>query len=202
MKIHKPPSRCVSLILHILSLQDPYVLLTLENEWSAKTEEKKNAGRSAVWSDISDIEMPVTMDILKYKRITVTVLDKNHFESDSWMGKGDFSLRKLGSNGGAPVVVSHTVRLKDKRGRAAGKVLVEAEIQPMPDAEATVSGPPGAAALQAPGLLSFLDCAVSKVAESALMGKQDLWVNLVLATWKHTTEGKHQFLLTTLNTLH
>ena len=137
------------------------------------------------------------MDLLKYKRITVTVLDKNLFKSDSWMGKGDFSLRKLGSNSGAPAVVTHTVRLKDKRGRSAGKVLVEAEIQPLPD---TVSAAPGTSgsALQAPGMLSFLDCAVSKVTESALMGKQDLWVNLALATWKHTTEGKQQLLLTSL----
>lgn len=164
--------------------------MTLENEWSAKTEEKKNAGRNAVWGDLSDIEMPVTMDILKYKRITVTVLDKNMFKSDSWMGKGDFSLRKLGSNGGAPALVTHTVRLKDKRGRAAGKVLIEAEIQPLPEAipAAGTAGAP-AAALQAPGMLSFLECSVSKVAESALMGKQDLWVNLGIASWKHTTEG-------------
>ena len=134
------------------------------------------------------MEMPVTMDTLKYKRITVTVLDKNMFKSDSWMGKGDFSLRKLGSNGGAPAVVTHTVRLKDKRGRAAGKVLIDAEIQPLPDAAPATAGA-AAASLQAPGMLSFLDCATSKVAESAVMGKQDLWVNLAVANWKHTTEG-------------
>ena len=148
------------------------MLLTLENEWSAKTEEMKNAGRSAVWSDITDMELPVTTDILKYKRITVTVLDKNTFKNDSWMGKGDFSLRKLGSHSGAPLLVTHTVRLKDKRGRSAGKVLVEAEIQPLLDIVASSAGAAGAA-LQAPGMVSFLDCSVSKVAETAMMGKQD-----------------------------
>ena len=154
----------------------------------------KNAGRNAVWSDISDMELPVTTDILKYKRITVTVLDQNTFKNDSWMGKGDFSLRKLGSHSGAPLLVTHTVRLKDKRGRAAGKVLVEAEIQPLPDIVAPSAGAAGAA-LQAPGMVSFLDCSVSKVAETAMMGKQDLWVNLSLAGWKNTTEGKFECML-------
>jgi len=132
------------------------------------------------------------MDILKYKRITITVLDKNMFKNDSWMGKGDFSLRKLGSNGSGPVLVTHTVRLKDKRGRAAGKVLVEAEIQPLPDVVplAAADGAARSTALQTPGAMSFLDCSVSKVAETALMGKQDMWVNLAIAGWKSTTEGK------------
>lgn len=174
------------------SRQDPYILLTLENDWSAKTEEKKNAGRNAVWNDLSDIEMPVTMDILKYKRITVTALDKNMFKNDSWMGRGDFSLRKLGSNGGPPSAVVHTVRLKDKRGRAAGKVIIEAEIQPLPEVVPTAAAGSNTAgaALQAPGMISFLDCAVSKVVETAMMGKQDMWVNLSISGWKHTTEGK------------
>ena len=169
--------------------QDPYVILSCENDWSAKTEEMKGAGRQAVWSDIQDIEMPVTMDILKYKRIGVTVLDKNMFRSDTWMGRGDFSLRRLGSHGGDPKIFTHTIRLKDKRGRAAGKVLIEAEIQPLPEVVPPASAAAGAA-LQAPGMMSFLDCAVSKVTDTGISGKQDMWINLKVADWKMTTEGK------------
>lgn len=134
------------------------------------------------------MELPVTGDMLKYKRITVTALDKNSLGKDTWMGKGDFSLRKLGSLQGPPTLVSHVVRLKDKRGRAAGRVVVEALLQPLPD---VVEGPQGASALQMVGVLSLLECAVSKVAETALMGKQDLHVKLALADWHQVTEGEH-----------
>lgn len=139
-----------------------------------------------MWADITDMEVPITMDILKYKRIAVTVLDKNMFMSDSWMGKGDFSLRKLGSNtkDGA-VLVAHTVRLKDKRGRAAGKVVIEAEIQPLPDLAALNA----AAALQAPGVVSFLNCKVSGVADHGVAGKQDLRVKLRLVDWTKETDS-------------
>ena len=133
------------------------------------------------------MEVPVTGDILKYKRITVTVMDKNSLSSDTWMGKGDFSLRKLGSVAGNPVIMSHMVRLKNKRGKSAGKVVVEAELQPLPE---IAEGPAGATALQTIGVLSLLECAVSKVAETALMGKQDLLVKFALADWKLTSDGK------------
>lgn len=171
----------------------------MDNEWTSKTDFKANAGRSVAWTDITDMELPVTMDILKYKRITVTALDKNSMGKDSWMGKGDFSLRKLGSIQGPPTVVSHTVRLKDKRGRAAGKVIVEALLQPLPEPAA---GPATGAALQTVGVLSLLECAVSKVTETAVMGKQDLQVKLALVDWRNTTEGKHSVQTTALLVKH
>jgi hypothetical protein len=164
--------------------QDPYVQLSLENDWIAKTDVKPNAGRSAAWADITDMELPVTGDILKYKKITVTVFDKNSMGKDSWMGQGEFSLRKLGSNAGKPIIVSHLVWLKDKRGKAAGKVTVDAELQPLPE----VAEAAKAEMLQTVGILSLLECAVSKLAETGLVRKQDLTVKLALAGWKKSTE--------------
>lgn len=176
--------------------QDPYVLLSLENDWSAKTEVKHNAGRSAVWSDITDIELPVTGDIMKYKRISVLVMDKNSLGRDSYMGKGDFSLRKLGSLTGPPVLVSHLVRLRDKAGRAAGRVVVEVELQPLPEVAPNTAESGGASsALQTVGTLSIFDVAVSKVNDTGVAGKQDLWVDLTVADWKKTTEGNLLVLL-------
>ena len=169
----------------MLLLQDPYVELSMENDWTSKTDFKPNAGRSAVWTDIADMELPVNGDTLKYKTITVTVLDKNNLGKDTCMGKGSFSLRKLGSTQ-LGCVVSHAVRLKDRRGRAAGKVVVDAEIQPLADI-AQVAASTGN--LQDMGVLSIMECAVSKVAETALVGKQDLHVKLAVADWSGTSEG-------------
>lgn len=165
------------------------MLLALENDWNAKTEVKQNAGRSAVWADITDMELPVTGDIMKYKRISVLVMDKNSLGRDSYMGKGDFSMCKLGSKSGTPVLVSHLVRLKDKDGRAAGRVVVEAELQPLPEIAAVSSVAGGANNLQTVGTLSILEVSVSKVTDTGVTGKQDLWVDLAVADWKKTTEG-------------
>jgi hypothetical protein len=137
------------------------------------------------------MEVPVTADVLKYKQITVTVLDKNAVTKDTWMSQGQFSLRKLGSLAGKPKIVSHTVRLRDQRGQLAGKVVVDAELLPLPDiAEGGKDAAASAAALQSVGVLSLLECSVSKVPETSMLGgKQDLQVKLVLAGWKHATPG-------------
>jgi Ca2+-dependent lipid-binding protein len=166
--------------------QDPYVLLEMENDWSAKTEVRQNAGRKALWEHLNDIELTVDTDILKFKRITVSVLDKNVFAKDGWMGRGDFSLRKLGSTKGT-VSVTHLVRLKDKRGKAAGRVLLEAEIHPLPEVLAGPEADP--AFLQTMGRLHIADCSAANLANSGMLGKQDLYVKFAVADWKAKSEG-------------
>lgn len=172
--------------------QDPYVVLSLDSDWSAQTEVRKNAGRTAEWAEISDIEVPVTGDILKFKSITVTAMDKNSVTKDSFIAKGQFSLRKLGSLSGQPTVVSHVVRLRDQRGKLAGKVIVDAELVPLPDVAESSKDPAAAAVdLQKTGVLSLLDCSVSKLKDTGLAGKQDLQVNVALPGWKKSSSGNN-----------
>ena len=167
------------------------MLLELENDWSAKTAVKENAGRKATWEDITDMEVPVTMDKLKFERISVTVKDKNMLAGDTWMSRGDFSLRKLGSSlDGRPV--AHQIRLKDKRGKAAGKMTIIAELQPLPDLVEQAQGAAGGAAalLQSMGKLQLVECVVSGVLDTGMLGKQDLSVKMSIANWKKTTDGE------------
>ena len=72
--------------------------------------------------NITDAELPVTNNILKYSRIALKVMDKNDILSDNIMSSGDFSLRKFGSHDNKEI--SQVIRLKDKRGQNGGKLIL------------------------------------------------------------------------------
>jgi len=72
--------------------------------------------------NITDAELPVTNNILKYSRIALKVMDKNNILSDNIMSSGDFSLRKFGSHDNKEI--SQVIRLKDKRGQNGGKLIL------------------------------------------------------------------------------
>jgi hypothetical protein len=72
--------------------------------------------------NITDAELPVTNNILKYSRIALKVMDKNNILSDNIMSSGDFSLRKFGSHDNKEI--NQVIRLKDKRGQNGGKLIL------------------------------------------------------------------------------
>ena len=72
--------------------------------------------------NITDAELPVTNNILKYSRIALKVMDKNNILSDNIMSSGDFSLRKFGSHDNKEI--SQVIRLQDKRGQNGGKLIL------------------------------------------------------------------------------
>ena len=91
-------------------------------DWKYKTTCQPNSGRNIGWLNITDAELPVTNNILKYSRIALKVMDKNNILSDNIMSSGDFSLRKFGSHDNKEI--SQVIRLKDKRGQNAGKLIL------------------------------------------------------------------------------
>jgi hypothetical protein len=72
--------------------------------------------------NITDAELPVTNNILKYSRIALKVMDKNNILSDNIMSSGDFSLRKFGSHDNKEI--NQVIRLKDRRGQNGGKLIL------------------------------------------------------------------------------
>ena len=154
-----------------------------DEDWHCKTEVKENAGRRALWEGIQDVELPVTKDVLKFKRISVRVMDKNSMRGDVLMSTGDFALRRLGNKPEEDVPI--TVRLKDKRGKSAGRLVVSARVTPMQAPAATPEE-----LMQMLGSLQLKKCKVSQLKNTAMFGKQDLYVKLTAADWSTTTKGK------------
>jgi hypothetical protein len=112
----------------LIGKQDPYVKFSIENiddngnDWHQQTENQQNAGRSAIWDSITDISAPVTSDTLLYKRLKVTVMDKNNYTSDAFMGMGDIGMRGAGCIPKEEKLLK--VQLKNKNGKNAGHVEV------------------------------------------------------------------------------
>lgn len=172
-----------SLLLFLARFQqDPYIELKV-GEWSGQTEVKENAGRKACWQNIDDMELPVDVDTLKFKRMSVTVKDKNSkIMGDTLMSTGDYSLRKLGAK--INTEVDSLVRLKDKRGRPAGRLLVKGRIVPLPEPIAV-----DPAYAQMLGKLQLKYCEVSQLTNGAMFGKQDLLAKFHAADWMLATKG-------------
>ncbi len=109
--------------------QDPYIIFTIENikgegiNWEQQTDYKESGGRSAIW-DLSDgsISTPIDADGLCYRRLKVTVMDKNNITSDSMMGEGTIGLKGAGAVPDEDKLLN--LKLKDSNGKSAGRVEV------------------------------------------------------------------------------
>jgi len=116
---------------------DPYIKFLVENvdgegnNWNAQTQNQKDAGRSAIWDSITDIAANVSDDTLRYKRLVVTAMDKNNFTKDAFMGVGEIGLRGAGAVPKEEKLLK--ISMKDKNGRAAGRVEVLVAIYPNVD---------------------------------------------------------------------
>lgn len=119
-------------VLLLIILQDPYIVLSLD-KWTARTTHQEEAGTSAVWEDIDGMQTAVTGDVLKFKRLNVSVYDKDTVTADEFIGEGDASLRGIGSQATTPgneeIIVPITVKIKDKRGARTGEVKVYATVE-------------------------------------------------------------------------
>jgi hypothetical protein len=111
-------------------------------------------------------------------------MDKNSLSSDSFMGKGDMSLRKVGSDGTGKVAI-YTIRLKDMRGRQSGRMEIKALIEPI--REVANKAAQKEEFSQTLGQLQISDCEVVEVRNTAMMGKQDLILKLSFPTWNSQT---------------
>lgn len=177
-------------------------MLSLDKDsWSGSTEPCMNAGRNAAWENIGDIEVPVTGDMLRYKRMLATVYDKRKSNSisnsgDSFMGSGDFSLRKLGSqsitSSSQIVATTYLVKLKDKRGKHAGRLTIKIALLPLPD-PTTVANKEESSNnnnQQLVGRIQIAQCSASKLPNTAVFtGKQDLFMKICIADWKYVSSG-------------
>ena len=121
----------------LIGKQDPYIAFSIENidgtgnNWHAQTLPQKNAGRSVIWDHVTDIATDVSADTLKYKRLVIVAMDKNNYTGDALMGQGDVGLKGPGSVPNERRQLK--IKLKDKKGRAAGYVEVLVSIFPRVD---------------------------------------------------------------------
>lgn len=139
---------------------DPYVLLGFGlNKWSFKSDHQEGAGSDALWTYAKGtplgqkVRFPVTAGELQSAAITVSVMDKNSFNSDKLIGKGEARLAKelIWTSGVDSEVQSGevVVALLDASGAASGTVvitieretLVEGSPLPNPAAPAATEGP-------------------------------------------------------------
>jgi hypothetical protein len=162
--------------------EDPYVMVSLENKSLGRTLAAKNAGRTCCWKDISTIKQDVTKQILIYKRLSFVVMDEsskilgNAISKDTVLGKGELSLRKLGSIGcGKEYPV--TIRLKDERGRDSGRLEIKAVLRDVPKVEEE-RGEEGAPVGMI-GKLQIKKLSFSDISNSVkLYGKQSVFAKL------------------------
>lgn len=106
-------------------------MLSLD-KWTARTPHQEEAGTSAIWDNLN-MQTAVIGDVLKFKRLNVSVYDKDTLSSDEFIGEGDASLRGIGSQvtrlGQMEIIVPITVKIKNKSGTKTGVVKVYAVLE-------------------------------------------------------------------------
>ena len=135
------------------------------------------------------------MDAMKYKRVSVMVMDKNNITKDAFMSKGEFSLKKAASK--FDTVVKQTVRLKDTRGQSAGKLEITLRIK-------YIAGDSTGIAIedikQELGKIQLLQCNVTQLTSGAsilgisALSKQSLYAQFKLVQWTYMTEGTYIYI--------
>ncbi len=143
-----------------------------------------------MWRNITDMECPVTKDILKLQRLSVVVMDKNNVSRDCVMSRGDVSLRRLGSLG-LSTIDQIVIKLKEpERGRNAGRLELKVLIDPIPVKEesADVANNPSSKDNKMIGKIQFQWAYIYDVKQTAMLGKQDLYLKMSIGkTWRTTT---------------
>ena len=105
--------------------QDLYVVLSIDQwEWGAPYQ--NNCGSSARWDNLEGVSTPVNGDILKLRRLNVSVFDKNT-RKDELIGGGNVGLRLPGSKPGKEVLLSIPVTNKNGEGCGLVEILVQVD---------------------------------------------------------------------------
>jgi hypothetical protein len=142
-----------------------------------------------MWRNITDMECAVTKDILKYERLSVVVMDKNNVNADSVMSRGDVSLRRMGS---LPLSTIDPIVIKLKeptRERRAGRLELKVLIDPMPVREEPPDDEPSDNGKATIGKIQFQWAYIYDVKQTAMLGKQDLFLKLNIGKlWGSTTQ--------------
>lgn len=168
---------------------DPYVIVQVEDcpDLVARTGVSSNVNRDICWEPL-DIEFLVTKDLFKFKRLMVTVMDKNSMTSDGLLAKGDISMRKMGSAINEKATI-YPVQLKDGRGRSCGRLDIKIATSPIPTASAVKSDQDTTQANFANviGQLQIADCEVSDLSTTNWITKQDVAVKINVQSWNKVT---------------
>eukprot|EP00981_Chlorochromonas_danica_P012473 scaffold4991_cov156-Ochromonas_danica.AAC.1 len=168
---------------------DPYVVLQVEDcpDLIARTGVSSNVNRDICWEPL-DIEFLITKDLFKFKRLKVTVMDKNSLTSDGLLAKGDISMRKMGSAINEKATI-YPVQLKDGRGRSCGRLDIKIATSPIPTAPAIKSDQDTTQANFANviGQLQIADCEVSDLSTTNWITKQDVAVKINVQSWNKVT---------------
>ncbi len=165
-------------------------MVNVGNHWNARTSTISEAGSNPMWRNITDMECPVTKDILKLQRLSVVVMDKNNVSRDCVMSRGDVSLRRLGSLG-LSTIDQIVIKLKEpERGRNAGRLELKVLIDPMPVREESteVANNQSSKDNKKIGKIQFQWAYIYDVKQTAMLGKQDLYLKMSIGkTWRTTT---------------
>jgi C2 domain len=107
------------------SLQDPYCVLKLGENWTEKTSTQQDVGGDVLWNYLT-LKCDVNAALLEVEQLVIEVFDKNTTRKDCLIGSGTVSLLKCGACVGAETDLS--ISLLDAKSRPAGRVIVYAKI--------------------------------------------------------------------------
>jgi hypothetical protein len=171
----------------MVDTEDPYCLVEVGSE-NCRTNTLDNAGRSCSWKELDNMSMLVNRSMLLDQKLKVTILDKNgSVRKDSFMGKGEISLRKLGSLPHESIE-TYTIRMKDTRQRASGRIEIKMVLHPVIEDDAKAVGvvvnEDGTTA--ATGKLQIYQIKFEEVTNNVVAyGKQDVLGRVtILPNWK------------------
>lgn len=158
-------------------------MLQIGTDWSNQTSAvSTSANKNPTWQNIPDLETQLTKDGLLYQRLSVTLMSKgNALSGDAILSKGDMSLRKLAVALGKMEL--YNIRLKDARGRFAGKLDLRMALTSVTESSSEKNAPTETVM----GKLQFSKCVVTDVKNTATLGKQDLYAKVALppTNWNH-----------------
>lgn len=102
---------------------DPYVSLTI-GTWEGHTNSLENKGDNVMW-DFLDLRCPVSAEVLRREKVSVTVFDKNALRKDAIIGTGEVRIAKAGVT--LDKEVELCVDLINAKGKPEGRVVLYAK---------------------------------------------------------------------------
>lgn len=114
------------------SLQDPYCVLKLGENWTEKTSTQQGVGGDVLWNFLT-LKCDVNADLLQQEHLGVELYDKNTTRKDCLIGRGAVSLLKCGACVGEEAELS--VSLLDAKSRPSGRVTIYAKITEIEEEE-------------------------------------------------------------------
>jgi len=167
---------------------DPFVRLQLGN-WVNQTSVLTNAGTNIIWDNLS-VTNQSTVDEFLSKPLEITVMDKNNFRQNAFLGKVSLSLKRLVYSVNQEIeLVEELLDLKGNKstkGGGLGKVILRAQIRKIDSTKQSMI-PKDIREIQ----LNIHRIHLFELVNKEMIGKQDPFIVMKLGNvWKEQTPVK------------